>query len=250
MTQVVATTILVHECVMSIQFALKSFVFATCVVVSAGCISQERASTPNPPDAKKTSCKIDNCGPKPATTHCKDESILEPTCKRVKDACQWVQGTCPGACGGIANVPCSEQQFCKYPEGSCDQQDIQGTCTQKPKKCTKEHRPVCGCDGKTYPNPCQAEQAQMIISHQGSCKPKDKSCGGIAGLTCEKDEFCNYPIGTKCGVADQMGVCSKRPEVCTMQVDPVCGCDNKTHSNSCAAASAGISVVHKGACKN
>ena len=34
--------------------------------------------------------------------------------------------------------------------------------------------------------------------------------------------------------------------VCTMQYDPVCGCNNKTYSNACAAECAGIKVYTKG----
>ncbi len=37
--------------------------------------------------------------------------------------------------------------------------------------------------------------------------------------------------------------------VCTMQYDPVCGCNNKTYSNACAAECAGIKVYTKGPCK-
>jgi hypothetical protein len=29
----------------------------------------------------------------------------------------------------------------------------------------------------------------------------------------------------------------------------VCGCDGKTHSNACMAASVGVSVKYKGPCK-
>ena len=36
--------------------------------------------------------------------------------------------------------------------------------------CTKDFRPVCGKDGNTYPNPCQAGCAKVEVASEGACE--------------------------------------------------------------------------------
>ena len=74
-------------------------------------------------------------------------------------------------------------------------------------------------------------------------------CGGIAGFMCESEgDYCAMETGACKNIADAAGVCKPKPEVCTMDYRPVCGCDDKTYSNACAAAGAGVSVAYEGEC--
>jgi hypothetical protein len=73
-------------------------------------------------------------------------------------------------------------------------------------------------------------------------------CGTRGGVQCSDAEFCNFEPDSECGATDRGGKCEAKPEMCTKDMRPVCGCDYVTHSNPCVAHSVGASIRHDGSC--
>jgi Kazal-type serine protease inhibitor domain len=153
-------------------------------------------------------------------------------------------------CGGLTGAQCKAGEYCSFaPEAQCGAADQTGVCEVRPTGCTKEYRPVCGCDDRTYGNACMAAAAGISVASDGPCvTPTPGSCGTRGGVQCAADEYCSFPASSECGANDGAGSCMKRPEVCIDIFKPVCGCDGHTYSNACFAAGAGVSVASEGAC--
>jgi len=138
--------------------------------------------------------------------------------------------------------------FCKFE--NCD--SIYGNCKEIPQECTEVYQPVCGCNGKTYPNECGLDREKVRKNHDGECKPIVWECrsnndcyidGYNAKMFCEFEECSS--IDSNLG---RLGKCTDVPVICSSLYAPVCGCDGITYANDCLRQAAMVSKNHDGVC--
>ena len=183
-------------------------------------------------------CTDAECGPRPGAPNvlCEDGVTVSGPgdCVRADDgACGWEMIECPAAatCGGFAGLTCGEGQFCNYAaDAGCGFADATGTCARLPEVCTREFDPVCGCDGRTYGNSCNANAAGVAVASRGACDPPCR-VAGCSGELCVGPEgpgvsICIWPEEFAC----------YRGATCEPQADGACGWTPTPELTMCLAS--------------
>ena len=135
------------------------------------------------------------------------------------------------------NGACGRSRYCERPVGECSAET--GICAIRPLGCPDIYDPVCGCDGQTWGNSCEAASAGVNVATVGQCPTPCRD-----NAACGDGSYCAKPLG----MCAEEGECQLRPRLCPLGGIPVCGCDGTTYDNACFAASAGVNAEQEGAC--
>ncbi len=106
--------------------------------------------------------------------------------------------------------------------------------------CTEDYAPVCGKDGKTYPNACFASLAKSEVAYLGPCKVEENKT-----VQPEENKTVEVNVTSEINVVP---VENTSITACGPTQSPVCGKDGKTYQNSCAAGAAKTEISHTGGC--
>jgi len=154
-------------------------------------------------------------------------------CKKVKIVrhCSCEQSTCMKNDWMIQNGAFTPPEV-EEPEEQEDVREI------KPCICGRDYRPVCGDNGQTYSNECQANCQDREIVKYCSCEQE----------TCMLNDIMIENGTLQPKEIEEPEPEPKKPCICARILQPVCGVDGETYGNPCVAACDDIEIAKNCSC--
>ncbi len=150
------------------------------------------------PDACSLTLAWDQAGFTPAAPVCADGQ--EAICDSTNSGLCGYQCPKGGSCS-LQENSCGTSEFCAFNLGTCGHLPQPGFCQPKPKSCPETKAPVCGCDGRTYNNACEAFRAGVSVSFDAPCDVTPAACASecdaIVDLRTAKRETCADGVRTR-----------------------------------------------------
>ncbi|MFZ4734855.1 MAG: Kazal-type serine protease inhibitor domain-containing protein [Bradymonadia bacterium] len=118
--------------------------------------------------------------------------------------------------------------------------------------CPAVFAPVCGEDGQTYGNACEAECAAVPVAYDGECVEVPCVCAAVFAPVCGEDgQTYGNACEAECAAVPVAydGECRNEGCICPAVVAPVCGEDGRTYGNACEAACVMVPVAYDGECQ-
>src|SRR5262245_1084781 len=104
-------------------------------------------------------------------------------------------------CDGTSARTCPRRMRCDVADSSCRPEGAPGKCVPRKfhrRACSGDPYPLCGCDGKTYPNDCRLRAAGVALRHVYAC---ERGCGGPDRVGCPAGQTCWAFLGCDGGDA-------------------------------------------------
>jgi hypothetical protein len=119
------------------------------------------------------------------------------------------------SCGTASAKACGAGKYCMFNLGICaSKDDSGGVCRELPSSCDSNVEPVCGCDGTTYGNACEAASKGVNVAFTGECSNQpglcdESACGSPPGaLSMPCADSSEHRSGLSCVATGPEGMCT------------------------------------------